>query len=59
MIYAHQLSSKVNETRRQDLITAARIRHIRKVTRTRNAQVRPQRKWLGTGARWAAALTAA
>jgi hypothetical protein len=50
MLYAHQITSKVAETRRQDLITAARIRHIRKVTRTRNAQVRPQRRWLGFGA---------
>jgi hypothetical protein len=49
MIYAHQISAKIAETRQQDLLRASRIRRIGKVTRTRNAQVRPQRKWLGDG----------
>ena len=50
-MFDYQMSSQVAETRRQDLIAAARIHRLQKVTRTRNAQTRPQRRWLGIGGR--------
>ena len=59
MLYAHQISSQLGTARREDLVRSARIRHIRKVTRTRNAQVRPQRRWMGLGARQTTCPTAA
>jgi len=59
MLYAHQISSQLADARTDDLIRSARIRHIRKVTRTRNAQVRPQRRWMGFGARQTSCPTAA
>lgn len=51
MMYDYQLSAQVAETRRQDLMESARISRLRKEIRTRNAQTRPQRRWLGLGPR--------
>ena len=51
MILDYQISSQVAETHRQELLAAARISRLRKEVRTHNAQVRPQRRWLGFGAR--------
>jgi hypothetical protein len=51
MMFDYQISSQVAETRRQDLLAAARISQLRKEVRTRNAEVRPQRRWLGFGSR--------
>jgi hypothetical protein len=51
MMFDYQISSQVAETRRQDLLAAARISRLRKDVLTRTAEVRPQRRWLGFGAR--------
>jgi len=56
-MFDYQISSQVAETRRQDLMAAARVRRLQKAVRTRNAQARPQRKWLGFGARNSAQTT--
>ena len=50
-MFDYQMSSQVAETRRADLMASARISRLRKEVRTRNATVRPQRRWLGFGAR--------
>jgi hypothetical protein len=51
MMFDYQISSQVAETRRQDLLAAARISRLRKEVRTRTPRVRPQRRWLAFGAR--------
>jgi hypothetical protein len=51
MMFDYQISSQIADTRRQDLLAAARTSRLRKEARTRSARVRPQRRWLGFGAR--------
>jgi hypothetical protein len=51
MLYDYQFSNVIADSRRQDLMTAARINRLRKATRTRNVRTRPQRRWLGFGPR--------
>lgn len=52
-MYDYDFSNVIAESRRQDLMASARINRLQKVTRTRNVQTRPQRRWLGFGPRQA------
>lgn len=57
MLYDYHFSNVNAETRRDDLMASARINRLQKVARTRNAQTRPQRRWLGFGPRQANQIT--
>lgn len=52
-MYDYDFSNVIAESRRQDLMASARVSRLGKVTRTRNAQIRPQRRWFGVGSRQA------